>query len=215
MRNPQEILENLNKQAIKHKDNADYKFNELYKHLLNPLMYKHSYAQIYANRGSGTAGVDGETADGFGDDTIQKIIDVMKDEKYQPKPTRRTYIDKKNNRGKRPLGIPAMTDRYVQEIVNELLTIIYEPLFSNKSFGFRQGLSCHDAVHAIQITFQGTVWFIEGDIKGFFDNIDHHIMIEILKKKINDERFIRLIWKFLSVGYLEEWTFYNTYSGIL
>ena len=214
MRSPTEILENLNKQAIKHKDNADYKFNELYKHLLNPLMYKHAYAQIYANKGSGTAGVDGQTADGFGEDTIQKITESMKDEKYQPQPTKRKYIPKKTDKSKkRPLGIPTMTDRYIQEIMNEMLTIIYEPLFSDKSFGFRQGLSCHDAISKVLTTFQGTVWFIEGDIKGFFDNIDHHIMIEILKKKISDERFIRLIWKFLRAGYLEEWIFHKTYSG--
>jgi len=214
VRNPQEILENLNKQAIKHRNNKSFKVNELYKHLLNPLMYKHAYSQIYSNKGSGTAGADGETADGFSDEIINKIIEVLKDQSYQPKPVKRLYIDKKNDKTKkRPLGIPTMTDRYIQEIINQMLTIIYEPLFSDKSFGFRQGKGCHNAIHAIQTTFQGSVWFIEGDIKGFFDNINHNVMIELLRKKIDDERFIRLIRKFLNAGYLEEWTYHKTYSG--
>jgi len=214
VRNPQEILENLNKQAIKHRNDKSFKVNELYKHLLNPLMYKHAYSQIYANKDSGTAGIDNETADGFSDEKINRILVILKDETYQPKPVKRLYIDKKNDKTKkRPLGIPTMTDRYVQEIINQMLTIIYEPLFSDKSFGFRQGRSCHNAIHAIQTTFQGSVWFIEGNIRGFFDNINHNVMIELLRKKIDDERFIRLIRKFLNAGYLEEWTYHKTYSG--
>ncbi len=212
MRNPEQILENLNKQSVKHYKDDKYKFNELYKHFLNPLFYKYAYAQLYSNFGFSTIGINGETMDGFSDEFIQKIINCMKDESYQPKPVRRIFIPKKNG-NMRPTQIPSIIDRYIQEIINEILTIIYEPIFKKNSYGFRQGLGCHNALHAIQTTFQGTVWFIEGDIKSFFDNIDHHVMIEILKKKINDERFIRLIWKFLRAGYLENWTFNKTYSG--
>lgn len=212
MRSPEQILENLNKQSVKHKEDDEYKFCELYKHFKNPNFYKHVFSQLYANKGSGTAGVDGGTMDGFNEKEIEAIISLIENETYQPTPVKRTYIPKKNGK-KRPIGIPSMTDRYVQEIANEMLTIIYEPLFSKDSYGFRQGLGCHNALHAVQTTFQGTVWFIEGDIQSFFDNIDHHIMIDILGKKIDDEKFLRLIWKFLRAGYMENWKFNKTYSG--
>ena len=79
--------------------------------------------------------------------------------------------------------------------------------------GFRPSRSCHTALNSLQKRFTGSRWFIEGDIKGFFDNIDHSVLVDILRKRIADERFIRLIWKFLRAGYLEIWHYHNTYSG--
>ncbi|MHA4069230.1 reverse transcriptase/maturase family protein, partial [Bacillus cereus] len=81
------------------------------------------------------------------------------------------------------------------------------------SHGYRKGKGCHSALLEIKRTFTGSKWFIEGDIKGFFDNIEHHTLVTILKRRIKDEAFIELIWKFLRAGYLEEWKFHNTYSG--
>ena len=98
-------------------------------------------------------------------------------------------------------------------MARRLLESIYEPQFSVHSHGFRPNLSCHTALKEIRNTFTGTRWFIEGDIKGFFDNIDHHVLIGILRKKIQDEKFINLIWKFLRAGYVEDWVFHKTYSG--
>ena len=94
-----------------------------------------------------------------------------------------------------------------------ILEAIYEGQFSNVSHGFRPKRSCHTALTAIQKTFTGVKWFIEGDIKGFFDNIDHEVMISILSKRIADDRFLRLIRKFLNAGYVEQWKFNHTYSG--
>ena len=94
-----------------------------------------------------------------------------------------------------------------------VLEAIYEGYFEWTSHGFRPHKSCHTALKSLQNNFNGTKWFIEGDIKSFFDNINHDVMIEILRERISDERFLRLIRKFLNAGYLEEWHFNKTYSG--
>ncbi len=94
-----------------------------------------------------------------------------------------------------------------------ILEAIYEGHFETTSHGFRPKRSCHTALLHIQKTFSGTKWFIEGDIKGFFDNIDHDVLVGILRERISDDRFIRLIRKFLKAGYVEDWKFHNTYSG--
>jgi len=94
-----------------------------------------------------------------------------------------------------------------------ILEHIYEDSFSDLSHGFRPERSCHTALIQIKQKCQGTKWWIEGDIKGFFDNINHDVLIGILRKRINDEKFLRLIRKYLRAGILEDWKFQNTYSG--
>ncbi len=143
---------------------------------------------------------------------IDAIIESLKDESYQPKPSRRTYIPKKNGK-KRPLGIPSFDDKLLQEVIRMILEAIYEGSFEPSSHGFRQCRSCHTALISVQKTFTAVKWFIEGDIHSFFDSIDHDILIDILRERIADERFLRLIRKFLNAGYIEDWTFHKTYSG--
>ena len=94
-----------------------------------------------------------------------------------------------------------------------ILEAIYEGSFEHTSHGFRPGRSCHTALISIQKSFTAVKWFIEGDIKGFYDNIDHDVLIGILRERIADERFLRLIRKFLNAGYIEAWVFHRTYSG--
>ena len=171
-----------------------------------------AYQRKYANQGNMTPGSDGRTIDRMSIDRIQKIVASLRDESYQPHPARRVYIPKKNGKN-RPLGIPSFEDKLVQEVVHMILEAIYEGHFEDTSHGFRPNRSCHTALRDIKVTFKGTRWFIEGDIKGFFDNIDHNIMIDILRERISDERFLRLIRKFLNAGYMEKWTYNNTYSG--
>ena len=160
-----------------------------------------------------TKGTDGETIDGMSLKRIDDLITKMRDESYQPKPSRRTYITKKDGKRKRPLGIPAFIDKLVQEVIRMILEAIYEDSFENCSHGFRPDRSCHTALNQIQTRFTGAKWFVEGDIKGFFDNIHHDILIGILKERISDDRFIRLIRKFLNAGYVEDWVYHKTYSG--
>lgn len=202
------VLYNLSKQAMK----DGFEFDRLYRHLYNEDFYIKAYTKIYKNKGSATKGIDDETADGFGEEKIQAIIESLKDESYQPKPVRRMHIPKKND-DTRPLSIPTFTDRLVQEICRMLLESIYEPNFSNHSHGFRPKRSCHTALVEIKKTFAGVNWFIKGNIKGFFNNINHQVLINILRKRIKDEKFIRLMWKFLKAGFVEDWRFQKTYSG--
>jgi group II intron reverse transcriptase/maturase len=207
-RNPERVLNSL----TEHSENLNYRFERLYRILFNEEMYHVAYQRIYAKPGNMTAGSDGKTIDRMSLVRIEKLIASLKDESYQPQPSRRVYIPKKNGK-MRPLGVPAFDDKLVQEVVRMILEAIYEGQFEDASHGFRPNLSCHTALTQIQKTFSGVKWFVEGDIKGFFDNINHDILIGTLKERIADERFIRLIRKFLNAGYLENWKFHNSYSG--
>lgn len=208
MRNPENVLNSL----TEHCKNSDYKYERLYRILFNEEMFYKAYQKIYPSKGSMTEGSDGNSIDGMSIDRIEQIIRSLKDETYQPIPSRRVYIPKKNGK-RRPLGIPAANDKLIQEVVRMILEAIYEGTFDNNSHGFRPKRSCHTALISIQKSFTGTKWFIEGDISGFFDNIDHDVLINILRERIEDERFIRLIQKLLNAGFLEDWVFHKTYSG--
>ena len=164
-RSPLNVLNSLSK----HSNETAYKFERLYRNLFNEEMFYLAYQNIYAKPGNMTEGVDGITIDGMNITKIGKLIDALKNEAYQPYPSKRTYIPKKNGK-KRPLGIPSFGDKLVQEVIRMMLEAMYEDSFSNLSHGFRPERSCHTALIQCQKTFSGTKWFIEGDIKGFFDN---------------------------------------------
>ena len=208
MRSPERVLNSLNE----HSKDSSYKFERLYRLLFNEELFYVAYQKIASNGGSTTKGSDGRSIDGMSLARIETLIASLKDESYQPHPSRRVHIPKKNGKT-RPLGIPAFEDKLVQEVVRMILEAIYEGHFETTSHGFRPKRSCHTALLHIQKTFSGAKWFIEGDIKGFFDNIDHDVLVGILRERISDDRFIRLIRKFLKAGYVEDWTFHNTYSG--
>lgn len=208
MRNSELILNNL----CLHSKVSDYKYERLYRILFNEEMFYDAYQNIYAKPGNMTPGVNGSTIDQMNIRRISKLIESLKDESYKPCPAKRVYIPKKNGK-LRPLGIPSFEDKLVQEVTRTILEAIYEGYFESTSHGFRPAKSCHTALTDIKKLYTGTRWFIEGDIKGFFDNIDHNILINILRERISDERFLRLIRKFLKAGYMEKWKFRNTYSG--
>lgn len=208
MRSPERVLNSLNE----HSKDSSYKFERLYRILFNEELFYVAYQKIASNGGSTTKGSDGRSIDEMSLARIETLIASLKDESYQPHPSRRVHIPKKNGKT-RPLGIPAFEDKLVQEVVRMILEAIYEGHFETTSHGFRPKRSCHTALLHIQKTFNGAKWFIEGDIKGFFDNIDHDVLVQILRERISDDRFIRLIRKFLKAGYVEDWTFHNTYSG--
>ena len=209
MRSPERVLNSLNE----HSKDSSYKFERLYRILFNEELFYVAYQKIASNGGSTTKGSDGRSIDEMSLARIETLIASLKDESYQPHPSRRVHIPKKNGKT-RPLGIPAFEDKLVQEVVRMILEAIYEGHIETTSHGFRPKRSCHTALLHIQKTFSGAKWFIEGDIKGFFDNIDHDVLVGILRERISDDRFIRLIRKFLKAGYVEDWTFHNTYSGM-
>lgn len=204
-----EILERVIQNS---KTNKDEIFTRLYRYMLREDIYYVAYNKLYANNGADTKGVNNDTADGFGETKINKIIESLKNETYEPNPSRRTYIKKANGK-LRPLGIPTFTDKLIQEVLRMILESIYEPIFLDSSHGFRPKRSCHTALKELKKQFNGSNWFVEGDIKGCFDNINHSVLINIISRKIKDARLIKLIYKLLKAGYMEDWQYNNTYSG--
>lgn len=185
---------------------------DLYRQLYNPELYLKAYGKIYRNHGAMTRGITEETVDAMSLKKIQDIIDVLRFERFHWTPVRRTYIPKKNGK-LRPLGMPTWSDKLLQEVIRLLLDAYYEPQFSEHSHGFRPSRGCHTALREIYYNWRGTVWFIEGDIRGCFDNLDHTVLMSILRVRILDNRFLRLIENLLKAGYLEEWKYYGTFSG--
>jgi retron-type reverse transcriptase len=145
---------------------------------------------------------------------IDKIINALRQEHYRWTPVRRTYIDKKHSTQQRPLGLPSWSDKLLQEVIRSLLEAYYEPTFSDHSHGFRPGRGCHTVLQEITQHWRAVKWFIEGDISACFERIDHIVLLNILREKIHENRFIRLIDNLLTAGYLEEWYYHTTYSGV-
>ena len=206
MRTAQTVLTVIRERGKQHKP-----IERVYKLLFNRDFYLYAYAKLYPNNGAMTKGVTDETVDGMSIQKIDRMIELLRNEKYQWKPARREYIPKKNGK-MRPLGIPTWGDKLLQEVMREILEAYYEPQFSKHSHGFRPNRGCHTALQEIQI-WKGTRWFIEGDISKYFDTIDHSVLLAILEKNIHDGRFIRLISNMLKAGYLDDWKFNQTISG--
>jgi group II intron reverse transcriptase/maturase len=186
---------------------------QLYRQMFNKKLYLLAYGRIYSNQGAMTPGACGETADGMSEGMIEEIIELMRFERYRFAPARRVYIPKKNGR-LRPLGVTSWRDKLVGEVVRLILEAIWEPSFSSRSHGFRKGRGCHTALRQVRDTWTGTVWFIEGDISDCFGSVDHEILLRILGEKIGDQRFLRLIRGMLRAGYLEDWDYRDTLSGV-
>lgn len=196
----------------KAKENSSFVFDRLYRNLFNPDFYLLAYNNIYDKEGNLTEGTDQITIDGFNMRLVEKLIEEMKTETYRPKAVRRVSIPKKNGK-LRPLGVPTFRDKLVQEVVRLILQAIYEPTFLDSSHGFRPERSCHTALVQIKTTCKGTNWVVEGDIKGFFDNISFDKLLEILSRKISDGRFLNLINLFLRAGYMENNRIFHPLTG--
>lgn len=186
---------------------------DVYRQLFNPDLFLKAYGKIYRNTGAMTPGATGETVDGMSRAKIDTIISDLRYERYQWMPARRVYIEKKNSLKKRPLGIPRWSDKLLQEVIRLILEAYYEPQFNPTSHGFRPGRGCHTALSEIYSKWVGTKWFVEGDIAQCFDSLNHTVLLTILREKIHDNRFLRLIENLLKAGYLEEWRYNPTLSG--
>ena len=188
-----------------------YPIKKVYRRMLDVDLFLHAYGKLYANAGSMTKGIGDEGIDGMSLKRIEALIASLREGTFKWKPSRRVYIPKGGGKA-RPLGIPSWNDKLVQEVIRLILEAYYEPQFSPTSHGFRPQRSCHTALEEVK-KWHGTRWWIEGDIKGCFENINHEVLINILKGSFKDTKFIKLIWQLLKSGYMEDWRYHKTYSG--
>ena len=137
---------------------------------------------------------------------IDAIMENVKRRTHRWKPVRRTYILKRDGKQRRPLGMPGWDDKLLQEVIRMVLEAYYEPQFRDSSHGFRPNRGCHTILSAIQTKWTGVRWFIEGDIKGCFDNLSHSVILRILSRHIKDKAFLALLRSMLDAGYIEDWT---------
>lgn len=209
MQQPNRLLAILSNMAQK----PEVQFEKLFQKLYYLELWFMAYQQIAPKPGNMTVGVDGKTIDGMSLKRIRDLIEDLKASRYKPHPVHRTYIPKANG-AKRPLGIPCFQDKLLMTVIKFLLEAIYEPTFSDLSHGFRPQRSCHTALEQVQTKMVGTRWWVEGDIKGFFDHVNHETVLKILGKRITDRRFLHLIGQLLQAGYVEDWKYHQTYSGV-
>lgn len=158
--------------------------------------------------GKKAVGIDGISKDEYGaelDKNLANLVSKMKREAYKPKPSRRVYIDKTGSNKKRPLGISSHEDKLVEKVVADILEIVYEPKFSEASYGFRPKRNCHQAIREVieDVQYRKTSYVVEADIKSFFDTLDHDWLIKFLEHDIADRKFIGIIKRFLKAGIME------------
>jgi len=178
----------------------------------HPDLWMEAYLHIQGNKGALTRGTTTTTMDGYSPERAANLVELIRERRYKPNPVRRVNIPTKVAGKTRPLGMPSADDKQVQEVLRMILERIYEPLFKDSSHGFRPKRSCHTALRSIRF-WTGTKWFIDIDIKGFFNNINHDVLMELLAKKIEDAQFLNLIRDMLKAGYVEDWQYHRTYSG--
>lgn len=184
-------------------------------HLLNAPYLITCFQELKKDK---AAGIDGKRIEDYTEKTIieeiTEIVARMKAKKYRPKPVKRVYIRKTNNKH-RPLGIPTIIDKTVQLGIKKILEAIFEPHFLDVSYGFRPKRNCHQALKAVyrMIMTKPANWIIDVDIKEFFDSVDHHWLIECLNQRIGDPNFRSIIIKFLKAGIIEEGKHYQSEKG--
>lgn len=162
-------------------------------------------------------GIDGVSKEEYSanlNENLENLVNSMKTLSYKPKPVKRVYIPKGNGEY-RPLGMPSYEDRLVQGAMTNVLNAIYEPKFLDCSYGFRPNRNCHRAIKEINdcIMFKKVNYIVEADIKGFFDNVDHNILMNFLANDISDKVFLRYVKRFLISGYMEELKYFETDKG--
>lgn len=193
-------------------EQADY---GLLEQILSPTNLNKAYKRVKSNKGSG--GVDGLGVESLLDYLLthkDEILQSITSGKYKPNPVRRVEIPKEGGK-KRQLGIPTVVDRVIQQAIAQILSPIYEPLFSNHSYGFRPKRSAHDALKQCQdyIT-TGYKYTVDMDLEKYFDTVSHSKLIEVLSKTIKDGRVISLIHRYMNAGVIEKGKFVETKVGV-
>ena len=198
--------------VIRERGERGLPLENIYRLLYNRNLYLRAYGRIYSNQGATTKGITAETMDGMSLAKIDRIIEALRYERFRWTPVRRVNIPKPNGTT-RALGIPTGPDKLLQEVIRMILEAYYEPQFSDRSHGFRPGRGCHTALSNVVNYWSGVRWFVEGDIKGCFDNIDHEVLLSVLGERLHDNRFLRLLTYLLKAGYVEDWKYGRTLSG--
>lgn len=201
-------------EVVRSRGERRLELQRVYRHLKNREFFLLAYARLYAHDGALTPGTDpNDTVDAMSLARIDDIIKSLDEGTYQWKPAKRITIRKANGE-LRPLGLPGWNDKLLQHVLHMVLSAYYEPQFSPSSHGFRPERGCHTALQNILFHWKGTKWFIEGDIRGCFDTIDHDKLLAIIARNIRDERLMKLLRDMLDAGYLEDWRYNETYSGV-
>jgi group II intron reverse transcriptase/maturase len=208
MRNAETVLG-----VIYERGRQGLRLEDIYRQLFNQDLYLRAYGRLYRNDGAMTPGVTAETVDAMSLAKIDALIDTIRQERYCWTPVRRTYVPKKSGK-LRPLGLPTWSDKLLQEVIRSILEAYYDPRFSSHSHGFRPGRGCHTALREITQHWRRVKWFIEGDIHQCFDSLDPTVLLSILREKLHDNRFLRLMTNLFQAGYLEDWTYHPTLSGV-
>ena len=198
--------------VIRERGERGLPLENFYRLLYNRNLYLRAYGRLYSNQGAMTRGTTADTVDGMSLAKIDHLIDALRYERFRWAPVRRVNLPKPKG-GTRPLGIPTWTDKLLQEVIRMILEAYYEPQFSDRSHGFRPGRGCHTALSNVVDYWSGVRWFVEGDIKGCFDNIDHDVLLSVLGEKLHDNRFLGLLKYLLKAGYVEDWKYGRTLSG--
>jgi RNA-directed DNA polymerase len=203
------FLRRVGERARAHKEE---RFNNLFSRLTVPLL-REAYGLLEPRAASG---VDGMTWKGYGEGLEERLADLeerLHRGRYEPPPVRRVYIPKGDGK-MRPLGVPALEDKIVQQAARMLLEPVYEASFLGFSYGFRPGRSQHDALDALAVFVErGTNWVLDADIRAFFDTIDHAWMRRFLDHRISDPRMLKLLEQWLKAGVLEDGEFRTVTEG--
>lgn len=184
-------------------------------HLLNEDNLKQCHHELPRGKATGSKGITKEVYGMELDENIHQLVERLKRKAYKPVPVKRTYINKPGTKKKRPLGIPDHEDKIVQRALAKILNAIYENDFLDCSFGFRPNRSCHDALKVLNVYIEKryTNYIVDADIKGFFDHVNHDLMMKFLKHRIQDPSLLKIIARFLKGGYMEEGKFFETDKG--
>jgi RNA-directed DNA polymerase len=195
------------------------RFVDLYSLLCNEVWLRVAHHKVNSNTGRETAGVDGEAMSNFNgnlEGNLEELRQLLKAKVFEPLPVRRVYIPKTNGK-KRPLGIPGIRDRIVQEALRMILEPIWEANFSKHSYGFRPNRNTYDAIAYLSNRLASTgwtyQWVIEGDITSYFDTIPQRRLIKAIKKKVADRDIRELLWKFLRAGVMYQGEQSETLTG--
>jgi len=208
MRTAETIIE-----LIRERGKGGLPLERVYRLLYNPELYLAAYGNIAKSQSATASGGTEEATLDTPGDKVNTIIQQLRNEQYRWYPIRKTCLHQEDE-GQRSPGKLTWSDKLLQEVMRIILEAYYEPQFSDYSYGFRPGRGCHTVLREIYGKWTGIAWFIEGNIAACFGCINYDILLKVLREKIHDERFIRLISNMLESGYMQEWRYHQTLSGV-